>query len=256
MRWIGGAHPIAVGFLTFIVSRIGLSPFVGVPVCNDGWHSMSIGGRGACSWHGGVGGLDHGNWVMPVTVVLAVAAGFVWNALQSKRVEFTDDPAEQRRRVCRPLLAEPSRIEPQASSRILNDPSQSCKQSVSRESAWLQCPKCAAGMKLRTAQRGRFAGQQFWGCSRFPSCSEIVNIKRTAKTSEQVTATPAPSSSAPLPQPALPPEELERLREKTRSASEESAAYIAAELAKAKLRHERLGSSKPVGKYRSHRRRF
>ncbi len=32
------------------------------------------------------------------------------------------------------------------------------------------CPKCGAPMVLRTAQRGSHAGQQFWGCSRFPSC--------------------------------------------------------------------------------------
>jgi restriction system protein len=32
------------------------------------------------------------------------------------------------------------------------------------------CPKCGAEMVLRTAQGGAHAGQQFWGCSRFPAC--------------------------------------------------------------------------------------
>lgn len=74
MKAIAG-HPIAVGFLS---SRIGLSPFVGDHVCRDAWHSMSIGRRGACSWHRGMGGFDHDNWVMPAAIALGIAAGFAW----------------------------------------------------------------------------------------------------------------------------------------------------------------------------------
>ena len=32
------------------------------------------------------------------------------------------------------------------------------------------CPDCGATMKRRTATHGKFAGQPFWGCSRFPAC--------------------------------------------------------------------------------------
>ena len=32
------------------------------------------------------------------------------------------------------------------------------------------CPMCSNKMVLRTAGKGRNAGQQFWGCSRFPKC--------------------------------------------------------------------------------------
>jgi restriction system protein len=32
------------------------------------------------------------------------------------------------------------------------------------------CPMCQRPMKLRTAKRGKNAGSQFWGCSRFPDC--------------------------------------------------------------------------------------
>ncbi len=32
------------------------------------------------------------------------------------------------------------------------------------------CPKCEAEMVLRTATKGRGAGQQFWGFSRYPKC--------------------------------------------------------------------------------------
>jgi len=33
-----------------------------------------------------------------------------------------------------------------------------------------RCPKCGESLVLRTAQKGPNAGQQFWGCSRFPHC--------------------------------------------------------------------------------------
>jgi len=32
------------------------------------------------------------------------------------------------------------------------------------------CPKCGKQMVLRTAQKGKSIGSQFWGCSGFPSC--------------------------------------------------------------------------------------
>ena len=32
------------------------------------------------------------------------------------------------------------------------------------------CPRCGSQMVRRTARRGRYAGNQFWGCSRYPRC--------------------------------------------------------------------------------------
>jgi ssDNA-binding Zn-finger/Zn-ribbon topoisomerase 1 len=29
-------------------------------------------------------------------------------------------------------------------------------------------------MALRKAKQGRFAGQRFWGCSRFPQCKGVL----------------------------------------------------------------------------------
>ncbi|MEY4767891.1 MAG: hypothetical protein RL637_530 [Pseudomonadota bacterium] len=40
-----------------------------------------------------------------------------------------------------------------------------------------QCPRCSNKMVLRTAKSGNNAGSQFWGCSRYPYCKAIVNIK-------------------------------------------------------------------------------
>jgi DNA-binding helix-hairpin-helix protein with protein kinase domain len=33
------------------------------------------------------------------------------------------------------------------------------------------CPRCGSNMVVRTARQGRNAGNQFWGCSRYPSCT-------------------------------------------------------------------------------------
>lgn len=39
------------------------------------------------------------------------------------------------------------------------------------------CPKCGRKMIRRTAKVGANAGQDFWGCSGFPDCREIVDIQ-------------------------------------------------------------------------------
>lgn len=36
------------------------------------------------------------------------------------------------------------------------------------------CPKCGAEMVLRTTSKGANMGQQFWGCSEFPRCRQIM----------------------------------------------------------------------------------
>ena len=36
------------------------------------------------------------------------------------------------------------------------------------------CPLCGKAMVLRTAQKGKKAGKQFWGCSTYPDCMGVV----------------------------------------------------------------------------------
>ncbi|MFB3429807.1 MAG: restriction endonuclease [Phycisphaerales bacterium] len=38
------------------------------------------------------------------------------------------------------------------------------------------CPACQSPMVLRTARKGPNAGNQFWGCSNFPSCRSILSV--------------------------------------------------------------------------------
>jgi hypothetical protein len=36
------------------------------------------------------------------------------------------------------------------------------------------CPKCGIHMEIKTAQKGYFAGQSFWGCVNYPECTEKI----------------------------------------------------------------------------------
>ena len=38
------------------------------------------------------------------------------------------------------------------------------------------CPICGSPTKLQTAKKGRFTGQQFYGCIRYPKCKGLINI--------------------------------------------------------------------------------
>jgi restriction system protein len=38
------------------------------------------------------------------------------------------------------------------------------------------CPRCGTAMIQRTAKKGQFAGQRFWGCGRYPKCRGILKI--------------------------------------------------------------------------------
>jgi len=39
------------------------------------------------------------------------------------------------------------------------------------------CPECGAPMRRRQAKAGRNAGQEFWGCSKYPECNGVKNIE-------------------------------------------------------------------------------
>ncbi|WP_160061444.1 NERD domain-containing protein [Psychromonas sp. L1A2] len=38
------------------------------------------------------------------------------------------------------------------------------------------CPKCGSEMALRQAQKGKYVGNQFWGCTNFPKCRKVINL--------------------------------------------------------------------------------
>ncbi|PHR85677.1 MAG: nuclease [Colwellia sp.] len=51
------------------------------------------------------------------------------------------------------------------------------KEIVKEKSKTKACSKCGAGMVLRKASKGKNAGNEFWGCSAFPKCKFVVNLK-------------------------------------------------------------------------------
>lgn len=50
------------------------------------------------------------------------------------------------------------------------------KAEVQNSQAEPSCPKCGNPMVLRTAKKGTRAGQQFWGCSKFPDCRSTMPL--------------------------------------------------------------------------------
>lgn len=38
------------------------------------------------------------------------------------------------------------------------------------------CPRCGSKLVLRTARKGNYQGNMFWGCSRFPKCRYMENL--------------------------------------------------------------------------------
>lgn len=65
-------------------------------------------------------------------------------------------------------------LEQQENFDITNEGSQSLESNMSQK---LICPKCGSELVLRTARNGANAGQKFYGCSGFPKCRYILNIK-------------------------------------------------------------------------------
>ena len=51
-------------------------------------------------------------------------------------------------------------------------------------------------MALRTARKGRNAGNQFWGCSRYPACRGIAESDRSNEIFELIQIVPSPTISA------------------------------------------------------------
>jgi hypothetical protein len=143
-------HPVLVGVLVFMVLWVASSRVVPHTVCRDDWPSASIGRRGACSHHGGVGT----NWLALLATLASAGCGVAVSRWLSSRTE----------------KARRAQYEAQAKETELRPPGRDAQRSIMRGTF---CPSCRAPMRLRTARKGRFAGQQFWGCSKYPRCRGV-----------------------------------------------------------------------------------
>jgi hypothetical protein len=139
-----------VAFAAFFGLSILAGQLLGPVTCRDGWHSPSLGHRGACSWHGGV---DHSRDALIIIFAAAGAfAGFVFHESRVGRWAGGETWSDARE----PYL--PAKYEPP-------------RPHVPPGPGEPDCPKCGSAMRLRLAKRGRRRGTQFWGCSRFPDCN-------------------------------------------------------------------------------------
>ena len=151
--------PFLVGFLTFLVLTFAGNAIVGPAVCNDGWASPSIGRQGACSHHGGVNEL-------PKYLVLifagfgGVIAGSYYSGIQSRSGSIHKHPDNH-------STHKNFEIETP-----FNDEVEMPRVDVEDK---ISCPLCGADMVERTAQKGRYQGNQFFGCSRYPKCKGLIN---------------------------------------------------------------------------------
>ncbi|MBU2870600.1 NERD domain-containing protein [Colwellia sp. E2M01] len=50
------------------------------------------------------------------------------------------------------------------------------KEIVKEKTASKSCTKCGSNMVLRKASKGKNAGNEFWGCSTFPKCREVMEV--------------------------------------------------------------------------------
>src|SRR5258705_12606601 len=63
------------------------------------------------------------------------------------------------------------------------------------------CPDCGAAMQLRTARRGRNAGGQFYGCSKYPRCRGTLPFNGNGNgEGTAVAPTPPPAESIATPE--------------------------------------------------------
>jgi hypothetical protein len=61
------------------------------------------------------------------------------------------------------------------SQRSASSPAAATFQGTQIQPGGPNCPRCGSRMVRRTARRGYRVGRQFWGCSRYPSCSGTRN---------------------------------------------------------------------------------
>jgi restriction system protein len=60
---------------------------------------------------------------------------------------------------------------------VQSDAPERSEQKTTKAEDKIICPKCGAEMVQRIAKRGKYEGQKFWGCTKFPACKMILDFK-------------------------------------------------------------------------------
>jgi hypothetical protein len=154
-------HPIATAIIVFFIVRFACSFFVGPTTCADGWQSASIGRRGACSWHHGVGT----NWAALLATLFSAASGI---AVFVKLSEEPEKPKPPQRSAASPGHKPESTEKP---SRTTGPgPTGESKKAPTNEILESQpvCRQCGIPMTLRTEKEGLYKGTLVWVCPKSP----------------------------------------------------------------------------------------
>jgi hypothetical protein len=150
-------RPATNGIAVGVVLSVFFISIQGPARCNDGWRSPSIGVRGACSHHRGVGP----SFLMLELLLSAFVGYWVYAA--------RNEPLENRRQAELRMRQEGFDAELKATAHANG----------------VACPLCGFPLLLRRAYRGKNKGGYFMGCSRYPHCNGTRNL-----TLEEVQQTP------------------------------------------------------------------
>lgn len=159
------------GFVIFCVLFIALHVLFAGAVCSDGWASPSIGSSGACSHHGGVSKAKN------VIILIASIAGAIGisrftaqRAHKQNEKSTSDSPIK--------TSVNPDYAASNHDNSRLEQNNFGMKISSRNYDGKVKCPKCQSEMKIRTARKGKNAGGQFYGCSRYPKCRGTLTIPK------------------------------------------------------------------------------
>ncbi len=119
---------------------------VGPVICEDGWHSPSIGRQGACSHHGGVNN-DPQNAVGFLSFLSGIAGCFYSYKRMSK---FAEKRIREEKELAKKIYEEKHK----------NDP---------------HCPKHPGERMIKVEERRG----SFWRCPRYPRCKKTKKIADT-----------------------------------------------------------------------------
>lgn len=161
--------------LVFIVTFLIFSVLFGGAVCSDGWGSRSIGRTGACSHHGGVS-----KWPSVIAFIASAFIAFIFHEFRSKNraKEESTASAVTQKAYTGTQARNPTNAFPFSPAPI------SAKPAKKPRASYTKCPRCRSEMVLRTAQRGKNAGSQFWGCGKYPRCRGTRACKEDEAVSE------------------------------------------------------------------------
>lgn len=148
-----------------------LRVILGPARCRDGWHSSSIGSRGACSWHGGVD--NSAGFFFLLLLVASIAFGFwLYGKLENRATLPPLEPAFHKCLECGITLADHNTGQ-DVSRCATCSADENAGQGKGDARPAPKCPDCGGGMVERTARNGKWAGQRFLGCRRYPRCRGI-----------------------------------------------------------------------------------